>query len=171
MSRHHHGRLLWSAAGVVEAPVGDVADLVLRAAAGEMDRDSWVLQHTQDNNRGLVLRGGPTRFGVVPRGLSAPTMFIEVDRPRRTLIVEGRWWFRGVYSLAPHPNGTLVVYRVYDIACTARWLVALLLLQYRLSGTLDGSSVQSQVHTFVGWIGRRLGCGARLATAAERPGG
>ena len=170
MSQHHYGRLLRSAAGVVQAPVHDVADVVLRAEAGEVDRDSWILQHTHAK-RGLVLTGGPTRFGVVPRGLSAPTMFIEVDRPRRTVTVEGRWWFRGVYSLEPHPSGTLVVYRVYDIACTARWLVALLLLQYRLSGTLDGSSVQSQVHTFVGWIGRRLGCGVRLATAAERPGG
>ena len=170
MSQHHYGRLLRSAAGVVQAPVHDVADVVLRAEAGEVDRDSWILQHTHAK-RGLVLTGGPTRFGVVPRGLSAPTMFIEVDRPRRTVTVEGRWWFRGVYSLEPHPSGTLVVYRVYDIASTARWLVPLLLLQYRLSGTLDGSSVQSQVHTFVGWIGRRLGCGARLATAAERPGG
>jgi hypothetical protein len=170
MNPHHPGRLLWSAAGVVEAPVGDVADLVLRAEAGEVDRDSWILLHTQAG-RGLALTGGPDRFGVVPGGGSAPSMFLEVDRPGRTLTVQGRWWFRGVYSLEPHPNGTLVVYRVYDIAATARWMVPLVLLQYRLSGTLDGSRVQSQVQAFVAWVGRRLGCGARLATAAERPGG
>src|SRR5947209_466539 len=124
MRSHRIGRLLWSAAGVVEAPVDDVADLVLRAEAGEVAPDSCILPLTQASP-GLVLTDGPVRFGVVPRGLSAPTMFIEIDRPRRTLAVEGRWWFRGVYSLEPHPSGTLVVYRVYDIARTARWLVPL----------------------------------------------
>jgi len=170
MKPHYLGRLLWSAAAVVEAPVDDVADLVLRAEAGEVDADSFILPHTEVTS-GLVLTGGPVRFGVVPRGLSAPTMFIEVDRPRRILAVEGRWWFRGVYSFEPHPNGTLVVYRVYDIARTVRWLVPLLHLQQRLSGTLDGDGIQLQVHAFVSRIGQRLGCGVRLATAAEWAGG
>lgn len=169
MSTHQFGSLLWSAAGVVESPLDDVADLVLRAEAGQLLADSCLIPPTHASP-GIILSGGPVRFGVVPQGLSAPTMFIEVDRARRTLTLEGRWWFRGVFSFEPHPDGTLVVYRVYDIARTARWLVPLLLLRYRLSGTLDGGTVQSQVHAFVSSIGRRLGCGARLATAAKRPG-
>jgi hypothetical protein len=166
MNAHYPERLLWTAAGVVEAPVGEVTGLVLRAEAGEVDPDSCILPHTQVSP-GLVLTGGPVRFGVVPRGLSAPIMFIEVDRQRQTLAVEGRWWFRGVYCFEPHPDGTLVVYRVYDIARTWRWLVPLLLLQQRLSGTFDRGGVQSQVHAFVSRIGQRLGCGVRLATAEE----
>ena len=42
MSSHHFARLLWSAAGVVEAPVDDVADLVLRAEAGDVHPDSCI---------------------------------------------------------------------------------------------------------------------------------
>ena len=169
MSTHQFGSLLWSAAGVVESPLDDVADLVLRAEAGHPLADSCLIPPTHASP-GIVLTGGPVRYGVVPQGLSAPTMFIEVDQARRTLTLEGRWWFRGVFSFEPHPDGTLIVYRVYDIARTARWLVPLLLLRYRLSGTLDGGTVQSQVHAFVGSIGQRLGSGARLATAAQCPG-
>lgn len=169
MSTNDSRRLLWTVSGVVEAPVDDVADVLLRARAGEVDPDSWLLPHASADH-GLVLTGGPVRFGVLPRAMSVPTMFIEVDPARRTLAVEGRWWFRGVYSLELHPAGTFVVYRVYDIARTARWLVRLLLLQQRLSGTFDSGRVEWHLRSLLGRIGQRLACSVRIATAAEREG-
>jgi hypothetical protein len=166
MPSRHLVRLLWSASGVVEAPVDDVADLVLRTEAGEVDPHSCISPLTQASP-GLVLTGGPVRFGVAAPRPVGPN---DVHRSRPTAPPPrrgGRWWFRGVCSFEPHRNGTLVVYRVYDIARTARWLVPLLLLQQRLSGTFDGGSVQSQLHAFVSRIGQRLCC-VRLATAAEQ---
>ena len=150
MKPQEPGRLLLSAAGVIEAPLDAVAELALEPEA----RD------------GAVLTGGPTRFGIVPAGHAEPVSFIEVDRERRSIAMEGRWWFRGVYSLESHPAGTLVVYRVYDVARRARWLVPMILLQYRLSGTLDRRALESELESFIGRIGRRLGRATRLVAGA-----
>ncbi len=168
MRTQHFERLLWTATGVVEAPLDDVADLVLRAEAGEVASERWFVPHVPVG-AGLALTGGPVRFGVLPHGLSVPTSYIEVDRARRTLAVEGRWWFRGVYAFEAHPNGTLVTYRVYDMARTARWAVPLLLLQNRLSGSFNGRTVDSQ-EGLLSVIGRRLARPARIARPADRPG-
>ena len=32
---------------------------------------------------------------------------VRIDRSARRLVVEGDWWFRGVYSVEPHEWGTL----------------------------------------------------------------
>src|SRR5439155_18345350 len=54
----------------------------------------------------------------------------------RTFCVTGGWWYRGEYELREYPRGTLLTYRVLDVARRLRWMVPLVLLQYRLSGQL-----------------------------------
>jgi hypothetical protein len=82
----------------------------------------------------------------------------RIDRARRRIVVQGNWWYRGVYSLEPHHEGTLVIYEVHNVARRARWLVPLVLLQYRLSGQL---TCLFDVSGLAARVGARLGCRAR----------
>jgi hypothetical protein len=77
-------RLLKELRGVVEAPVEQVAPLVLVAPA-------------------------------------APGVTVALDHAAGTLVVQGGWWYRGETSVRPHPGGTLITYRIVDIAPRGRW--------------------------------------------------
>lgn len=105
---------LWMAAGVVEAPIEQVAALALDAPPG-------------------------------PK--------VAVDHARRTVATWGDWWYRGETTLEPHPRGTRLVYRVYNIAQTQRWMVPLVYLQTR------GALARGFEET-LSRLGRQLGCAA-----------
>jgi len=68
-----------------------------------------------------LLAVGP---GSTDAGSYTPT--VEVDRTRHTLAVQGHWWYRGVYTVREHPRGSLVEYRVHNIANRGRWMVPLM---------------------------------------------
>lgn len=38
---------------------------------------------------------------------------------------QGGWWYRGEWSVEPHPQGTRVVHRVFNVATWGRWGVPL----------------------------------------------
>ena len=44
-----------------------------------------------------------------------------VDREQGVIAYWGDWWYRGEDSLHPHPEGTLVRHRVYNIAPQGNW--------------------------------------------------
>ena len=44
-----------------------------------------------------------------------------VDREQGVIAYWGDWWYRGEDSLHPHPEGALVVHRVYNIAKQGNW--------------------------------------------------
>lgn len=54
------------------------------------------------------------------------TVTVEVDHGRHTLAVQGTWWYRGVYTVREHPRGSLVEYRVHNVATHGRWAVPLM---------------------------------------------
>ncbi len=39
--------------------------------------------------------------------------------------VQGGWWYRGEFELAPHAQGTQVTHRVFNVAKVGRWAVPL----------------------------------------------
>jgi len=43
----------------------------------------------------------------------------------RTIAVQGGWWYRGEWSVEPHPRGAMLVHRVLNVAQRARWGVPL----------------------------------------------
>lgn len=51
----------------------------------------------------------------------APGVTAGVDHADGTVWVQGGWWYRGETSIRPHPRGTLVTYRILDIAPQGRW--------------------------------------------------
>ncbi|WP_051367454.1 hypothetical protein [Hamadaea tsunoensis] len=42
-----------------------------------------------------------------------------------TVSLQGGWWYRGEWTVAEHPEGTLLVHRVYNVADSPYWTVAL----------------------------------------------
>ncbi|WP_219510123.1 hypothetical protein [Nonomuraea ceibae] len=91
--------LLAEVAGVVEAPVATV----WAAVADELLPDGR--------------RTG--RFTVQ----DAPGHTTTVEVRDRTLAFQGGWWYRGEWSVEPHPQGALLVHRVFNVARVARWAV------------------------------------------------
>jgi hypothetical protein len=59
---------------------------------------------------------------------------VEIDRPGRTVAIQGGWWYRGEYTVDDHPGGSRVTHRVHNVATRMRWGVPLanrLFLGYR----------------------------------------
>lgn len=95
-------KLVTEVSGVVEAPAAQVRAALARA----------------------LLPGGRDvhgRFTVQ----DAPGHTSTVEVTGSVIAFQGGWWYRGEWSLAPHPAGTLLVHRVYNVARRARWGVGL----------------------------------------------
>lgn len=59
---------------------------------------------------------------------------VEVDRERRTVAVQGGWWYRGEYQVDATADGARLTHRVRNVARRGRWAVPLanrLFLGYR----------------------------------------
>jgi len=118
----------WLTTGVVEAPVDAVfaALLAVGPAAGTE-------HNTPDAGTGTdgdqILR---YRAAVGGSGYLAT---IEVDPKKHSLAVQGNWWYRGVYTVRACPSGSLIEYRVHNVAVRGRWVVPL--MQRRLPQQMD----------------------------------
>ncbi|MGW5263033.1 hypothetical protein ACWEQG_18825 [Microbispora sp. NPDC004025] len=135
--------------GVVEAPVDRVAGLILRVRPGQVGRHNCFLLA----EHGGTLTGGPDRFVLAAPGHA---MTVEVGPDR--LDVQGGWWYRGEYRLAPDPAGTLLVHQVRNVAERLRWGVPLANGFFRRFGarTRDGFAV------LLDRVGAELDCPVRL---------
>jgi len=110
----------WLATGVVEAPVDAVfAALLAFGPAAGIQRDP------------------------------AATATVEVDPKEHSLAVQGNWWYRGVYTVRACPRGSLIEYRVHNVASRGRWAVPL--MQRRLPRQMD-----RDLAVLVQTIGRHL---------------
>ncbi|MEV4159175.1 hypothetical protein [Nonomuraea dietziae] len=60
--------------------------------------------------------------------VEAPVEDVERELRRALggeLTHQGGWWYRGEWSVEPHPRGAMVVHRVYNVAAWMRWAVPL----------------------------------------------
>ncbi|MFG1948216.1 hypothetical protein [Nonomuraea sp. NPDC048826] len=95
-------KLVTEVSGVVEAPAAQVRAALARA----------------------LLPGGRDVLGkFTVEDIPGHTSAVEVTEA--VIAFQGGWWYRGEWSLAPHPAGTLLVHRVYNVARRARWGVGL----------------------------------------------
>jgi hypothetical protein len=95
--------LVTEVAGVVSAPAAPVRDALARALLPGRRPD---------------LRG---RFSHE----DAPGHTSTVEATDTMIAIQGGWWYRGEWTVEPHPSGTLVVHRVYNVAQWMRWGVGL----------------------------------------------
>jgi hypothetical protein len=148
----------WLATGVVEAPVNAAfAALLAVGPAATAHRDD-----PADEAMAVTDADGLRRYEV-PVGDTAHTVTIELDQNRHTLAVQGHWWYRGVYSVHDHPRGSLIEYRVHNVATRGRWAVPL--MQHRLP-----HQMRRDLAALLQAISERLGCPAYPARSSPDPG-
>lgn len=83
---------------------------------------------------------------------------VAEDQAGGTVSLQGGWWYRGEWSVAAHPEGTLLVYRVYNVAGSPYWTVALankLFIGY-------GKQTRRAAAASLARLGEELACPARL---------
>ncbi|GAA2417901.1 hypothetical protein GCM10010404_90590 [Nonomuraea africana] len=90
-------KLIIEAAGGIEAPVAHVWN----ALADEL------------------LPGGRRTGRFTVEDFPGHTSTVEVAG--HTISFQGGWWYRGEWSVEPHPKGALLVHRVFNVAQWARW--------------------------------------------------
>ncbi|MEV4167880.1 hypothetical protein [Nonomuraea sp. NPDC049709] len=88
-----------------------------------------------------------------------PEHEMKVELGEHTVAYQGGWWYRGEWSVAPDPEGTRVVHRVYNVAEWMRWGVP---LANRFFIGFD-ERTRTAFADGLARIGTRLGCPARLA--------
>ncbi|GAA4218439.1 hypothetical protein FHR32_004609 [Streptosporangium album] len=136
--------------GVIEAPADRVADLLLAARPGPIGPDNlWLLNGSHQGN----LSGGPERFTA---HFAGHTMTVEVRK--NLLALQGGWWYRGEYLIEPHPLGTRLVHRVFNVAQRGRWGVPLanrFFIGFR-------AGLRKNTGDLLDRVGEQLGCAAHL---------
>jgi hypothetical protein len=138
----------WAVAGVVEAPADQVfARVCAIGPAGSGQLAGPPDPGTTSGTDGVLRYTAP--IGQPP----VTTVTVEVDPTRRTLAVQGHWWYRGVHTVTPHPRGSLLDYRVHNVASWGRWMVPL--MQWRLPWRM-----RRDLDQLLGTIGEQLGCAA-----------
>ncbi|GAB2757033.1 hypothetical protein [Amycolatopsis magusensis] len=71
---------------------------------------------------------------------------------------QGGWWYRGEYRVTAAPGGSTLVHRVYNVAKSPVWTVA---LANRLFIGF-GERTRAGVGALLAEVGDELGCAARL---------
>ena len=132
----------WSVSGIVEAPVEQVWPLVL-----ESFRTTGMDMNAVENYRGS--QPYITSIGKPGNG----KITVEVDKDRHSITAQGEWWYRGAYTVTPHPRGSFVTYDVYNIApgighWAAQWF----------QGRENAGKMKGQLQSSLDSIGKRLGC-------------
>jgi hypothetical protein len=95
--------------GVVEASPDAVAAIVLDARPGGRSPLATT---------GTATPADGDTFTVAHDG---GKIFVEVDRAARTIALQGQWWYRGETTVTAHERGSLVTYRVINVARSGRW--------------------------------------------------
>jgi len=137
----------WLATGVVEAPVNAVFAALLAAGPAANAHHNPAHNTNASRDSDAVLRYQ------APIGNPPYTATVEVDQKRHTLAIQGHWWYRGVYTVREDPRGSLVEYRVHNIATRGRWAVPL--MQRRLP-----RDMRRDLATLLQTIGQHLDCPA-----------
>ncbi|GGS79702.1 hypothetical protein ACFFV7_12375 [Nonomuraea spiralis] len=90
---------------------------------------------------------------------SPPGHPMTVEKNGHTVAYQGGWWYRGEWTVLPHPEGSRVEHRVYDVAEWGRWGVALANRLFIGFGRRTREAFAERIAA----IGKELGCFARLA--------
>ena len=127
--------------GVVEAAPDEVAGVLLDARPG--GRSPLAATGSAVPARG-------DEFTVV---LEGSTITVTLDRASRSITQQGEWWYRGVTSVEPDERGSLVLYRIFNVAPGHRWAV-----RFVSRGPL--AAAPTAFAKLLGGLGEQLDCAA-----------
>src|SRR5919112_4711637 len=97
--------------GVVEAEPDAVADVLLDVRPGGRSPLAGAGTLLEQDGNEFVL------------SIDGSRITVTVDRPARTLVQEGEWWYRAVTSVHPDPRGAQVVHQIFNVAAGHGWAV------------------------------------------------
>ena len=144
---------------VVEAPPDRVAEVLLDVRPGgrsPLAPDGEVpgtdSEATGTDGEVTGTDGDRDTFEVVRDG---SRMTVTVDRGRREVALQGEWWYRGVTSVEPHPLGSRVIHRIFNVAQGNGWAV-----RFVARGPLNAAP--RSFADVVRRIGEQLGVPARV---------
>lgn len=141
----------WTAKGIIEAPLDRVVAAVLRVAEGPVSEHNAPLLVTIPGVGRARLVGGPDEFDVYYGHHPGGTVIVDRDHHRFTF--SGGYKFRAEYEFTEHAQGTLLLYRAYNIAPAAHQTRARIRMQFWLGGKLK-IGLRSALRR----IGHLLGC-------------
>src|SRR5690349_5077076 len=127
--------------GVVEAAPDEVAGVLLDARPG--GRSPLAATGSAVPSKG-------DEFTIVREG---STITVTLDRAARSVTQQGEWWYRGVTSVEPDDRGSLVLYRIFNVAPGHRWAV-----RFVSRGPLHAAP--TAFAKLLGGLGERLDCAA-----------
>lgn len=137
----------WSVSGVVEAPVEKVWEVLL---------ESNPILSTADK-AAITRQNGSQPFTTSIGKAGEGRTHIEVDKQHHSVALQSEWWYRGVHSVESHERGSLLVYRVYNIAPGIGWWAAQL-----VQGPQNARGMKDQLQELLKAIGARLACAVYL---------
>ena len=127
--------------GVVEAAPDEVAGVLLDARPG--GRSPLAATGSAVPSKG-------EEFTIVREG---STITVTLDRAARSVTQQGEWWYRGVSSVEPDDRGSLVLYRIFNVAPGHRWAV-----RFVSRGPL--AAAPTAFAKLLGGLGEQLDCAA-----------
>ncbi len=133
----------WQAAGTVHAPVEQVWKILLETQPILTDSMRDEIARTKKGSVFSVSKGEHGEGRIT----------IEVDAQANWIAVQGEWWYRGVHTVAPHKQGSLVTYSIYNIASGVGWWMAQL-----VQGPQQARVMHAQLAEGLAGMGKRLGC-------------
>lgn len=78
---------------------------------------------------------------------------IEVDKKHHSIAIQGEWWYRGVHTVEAHERGSLLVYRIYNVAPGGTWWLAQL-----VQGPEAARGMRKTLQDLLNTMGARLDC-------------
>lgn len=139
------GRELLVLRGSVEAAPHEVADVLLDVRQG--GRSPLVPPGRVSDVRA---DGGRT---VTTFEVEGSAVTVDVDPAGLRAGVQGRWWYRGEWDIAPARSGSQLTYRILDVAGQGRWAV-------RFVARTPVRAAPAEFGALLDALGRELGCDA-----------
>ncbi|MGW6707978.1 SRPBCC family protein [Streptomyces sp. NPDC054956] len=152
----------WIVTGTVDAPVEQVAQLLLDVRTGDagVDGNALVLagDHAQEGG-GLTLEGGPAQF--TGRFGDSGEDYLEVTVDRETRSVRVQTWYGGTYAVEPLGAGTRVVLSVHNLVPNSGRI------GQKIAGIGVESRLERRLQTVLAAVGQHLGCATRVGAALK----
>lgn len=150
---NHRIEAQWSVSGLLEAP----HDQVWEALLGALPMFSSETRHE------LAREGSPDVLKMRVANPLGGHIQLEVEKRQHRVAIQGEWWYRGVYSLTPHPQGCLLVYQVYNVAPGMSWWLAQV-----VQGPQHARKMETELQALLRTIGDTLGCRGAVQRAGLR---
>ncbi|MFD9307558.1 hypothetical protein ACFWCB_33600 [Streptomyces sp. NPDC060048] len=152
----------WIVTGTVDAPVEQVAQLLLDVRTGDagVDGNALVLagDHAQESGA-LTLEGGPAQFTGRFGDSGEDYLEVTVDRGARSVRVQT--WYGGTYAVEPDGQGSRVVLSVHNLVPGSGRIGQM------VAGIGVESRLERRLQAVLAAVGQRLGCATRVGAALK----